>query len=74
MDQRHKKLLIVGLMWGLVIIAIGVYYQFLKDKPLIEAQARQNLSAQQAIQGLHDFMNNVKSNTENMHNFTSSKP
>lgn len=74
MEQKHKNLFLLAILWSLVGISIGVYEQFLKDKPLIEAQARQNLSAQQAMQGIHDFMNTVQSNTQNMPNFTQSKP
>lgn len=65
MNKKVKSFILLGSIWIMVIIGFVTYGDFLKDKPSIDKQRQEqgnNLSLDQAVSGIKDFINTTSDN------------
>lgn len=64
MKNKKKMILMLGLLWCMVIVAIVIDQQFLQNQEKIKQQ-QVNLTTDQAMQGISNFIKTSINNTKN---------
>ena len=67
MKNKKKMILMLGLLWCMVIVAIVIDQQFLQNQEKIKQQ-QVNLTTDQAMQGISNFIKTSINNTKSPHN------
>ena len=77
MQKKTKQVIFLCGIWVIVIVMFVTFENFQKDKPLIQqqmAQNQQNLTPDQAINGIKNFVGTIQNDTKNPPSIIYGKP